>query len=710
MFAIHQPGALAEWLAADTLDGWVKAMHLEGAGVYPSADAGKPSTLRGRIGTMPNLEGGTLYPNQIEAITALEKSLREDRPRALVQMATGSGKTIMAVTSLYRLVKFGGARRVLFLVDRTNLGEQAEKEFQGFKTPDDHRKFQELYKVQLLKGPTISASTKVVITTVQRLYAMLRGLPEPTEDEESAFAQDSDEPKAPLDVVYNAAIPPEFFDVIVVDECHRSIYTLWRQVLEYFDAYLVGLTATPAKHTLTFFQQNLVMEYSHERAVADRVNVDFEVYAIRTKITEQGSTIEKASSVDVRDRGSQKARWLTDDVTYTGKELDRSVVAMDQIRLIAKTLRDIDPSELQSVTPSAKAKTHFVVADCVGVTEGDLADTSPRERKKTTSFKALLEHVASGGTDPAVLTSLASRLARLDHQLTPTERAQVETAAGMALTTLTDRLIKAADPDAHEAHARATLQLPPDIEPTLEQLADAAHAMQQEAAKPLAAQPELRTLLLNLKASHEQIIDQLSQDELLVDKTGFSQAAKDKAMQTAAAFETWLKDQKDELDALQFFYSVPHRDRLRFADLKALATAIQAPPRSWTPDKLWQAYETLDKAKVKGASGQRVMTDLVSLIRFALHIDHELVPFADHVRARYEHWLAEQANRGKGFTPAQMQWLEMMRDHIAGSAKLVLDDFDATPFAQAGGLWQARTLFGAELAVVMGELNRELAA
>ena len=184
----------------------------------------------------------------------------------------------------------------------------------------------------------------------------------------------------------------------------------------------------------------------------------------------------------------------------------------------------------------------------------------------------------------------------------------------------------------------------------------------------------------------------------------------DKAMQTAAAFETWLKDQKDELDALQFFYSVPHRDRLRFADLKALATAIQAPPRSWTPDKLWQAYETLDKAKVKGTSGQRVMTDLVSLIRFALHTDHELVPFADHVRARYDHWLAEQANRGKGFTPAQVQWLEMMRDHIAGSAELVLDDFDATPFAQAGGLWQARTLFGAELAVVMGELNRELAA
>lgn len=690
VFAIHQPATLAEWLQADTLDGWVKALHLDGSGVYTSAAGGKPSTLRGRLQTMPNLEGGGLRPNQVEAIAALEKSLRDNRPRALVQMATGSGKTLMAVTELYRLIKFAGARRVLFLVDRTNLGEQAEKEFHGWRTPDDHRKFEELYKVQLLKSATVGASTKVVITTVQRMYAMLRGLPLPDEttedDAASPYAHDDDNAATPVDVAYNPALPPEFFDVIVVDECHRSIYTLWRQVLEYFDAFLIGLTATPAKHTFGFFQQNLVMSYSHERAVADRVNVDFEVYQIRTKITEHGSTIDKASPVDVREQGSTKLRWLQEDLTYTAKDLDRSVVALDQIRLIAKTLRDklktelfpdrsevpkmlvfakddqhaddvvelfrqefaegnqfcqkitykttgekpaaliqsfrtsywprvavtvdmvatgtdiravevvvflrevksrvlfeqmkgrgvrvIDPSELQGVTPSAKAKTHFVVVDCVGVTEGELADTQPLERKKTTSFVALLDHVASGGSDPAVLSSLASRLTRLDHQLTPAERSQIEQLAGMPLAQLTSQLIASVDPDAHEAHARETLQLPAEVEPTPAQLADAAQALRQAAAKPLAANPQLRALLLAVKAAHEQILDTVSQDELQADKTGFSQAAKDKALQTAAAFETWLQEHKQELDALQFFYGVPQRDKLRFADLKALAAAI----------------------------------------------------------------------------------------------------------------------------------------
>lgn len=251
------------------------------------------------------MEIAGLWRNKVEAITNLERSLYNDRPRALIQMATGSGKTLMAITSIYRLIKYGGGRRVLFLVDRQNLGEQAETEFQNYRTPDDNRKFTELYNVQRLTSNTISSSAKVVITTIQRLYSMLRGDEDldPNLEEGSQF-DTGGIGALPAPVSYNPNLPIEFFDFIWIDECHRSIYSLWRQVLEYFDAYLVGLTATPSKQTFGFFNQNLVMEYSHEQAVADGVNVDFEVYRIRTKITQQGSTIEAGPEtvIGIRDR------------------------------------------------------------------------------------------------------------------------------------------------------------------------------------------------------------------------------------------------------------------------------------------------------------------------------------------------------------------------------------------------------------------------
>jgi type I restriction enzyme R subunit len=300
VFQVHQPATLADWLAAESLDSWVK-----GHGGSTAADSTKPSSLRARLRAMPSPEKAFLFPNPLRAVINLEPSPFQNRPRAIVQMATGSGKTTMAVTAAYRLIKFGGARRLLLLVDRSNLGEQAEKEFQGYRTPDDNRKLTELYSVQRLTSNTIGASAKVVITTIQHLYSMLKGEldldPEP--EEVSQFESAGAAMREPLPVVYNHAYPPEYFDVIVIDECHRSIYTVWRQVLEYFDAFLIGLTATQAKHTLGFFDQNLVMEYGHEEAVADGVNVDFELYKIRTRITEHGSTIDADTS--------QNAGWAT---------------------------------------------------------------------------------------------------------------------------------------------------------------------------------------------------------------------------------------------------------------------------------------------------------------------------------------------------------------------------------------------------------------
>jgi type I restriction enzyme R subunit len=206
---------------------------------------------------------------------------------------------------------------VLFLVDRANLGRQTLKEFQGFTTPDDGRKFTELYNVQHLQTNAIDKPSRVVITTIQRLYSILRGDPEmaPELDETSAFEL---EPAAPVEVAYNAKVPIETFDVIIVDECHRSIYGVWRQVLDYFDAFIIGLTATPGKQTFAFFDQNLVMEYSHDEAVADGVNVDFDVYKIETQITGHGSNVEAGLVTKFRDRQTREVRLekLDDDVDY----------------------------------------------------------------------------------------------------------------------------------------------------------------------------------------------------------------------------------------------------------------------------------------------------------------------------------------------------------------------------------------------------------
>ena len=210
-------------------------------------------------------------------------------------MATGSGKTFTAVNSCYRLIKFGRARRILFLVDRNNLGRQTYREFQQFVSPVNAYKFTEEYHVQLLNSNTIAPASKVVITTIQRLYSMLKGEEEFDEEneEQSLFELATSLVKEPLPVVYNEHIPIETFDFIIVDECHRSIYNLWRQVLDYFDAFLIGLTATPTAQTIGFFNSNLVLEYSHEQAVADGVNVGFDVYRIGTRITEQGATLER---------------------------------------------------------------------------------------------------------------------------------------------------------------------------------------------------------------------------------------------------------------------------------------------------------------------------------------------------------------------------------------------------------------------------------
>ena len=319
VFAFHKPETLLEWLK-------------------------QPETLRGRLQSMPPLVESGLRDCQIEAVRELENSLAADKPRSLIQMATGAGKTFTACTFTHRLIKYGGARRMLFLVDRNNLGDQTLKEFQNFHPPGTANRFTDTYIVQHLHGNRIDPDAKVVITTIQRLYSMLRGqeLDESAEDVSGFESWANDEGEI-LPVSYNPAIPVETFDFIITDECHRSIYGLWRQVLEYFDANIIGLTATPSKHTLGFFNQNLVSEYPYERSVADGVNVGYEIFRIRTRVTEQGGIVDGAGyDVPVRDRRTRAVRYtkLDENLEYSGRELDRSVTTPNQIRAVIQCFRD----------------------------------------------------------------------------------------------------------------------------------------------------------------------------------------------------------------------------------------------------------------------------------------------------------------------------------------------------------------------------------
>jgi type I restriction enzyme, R subunit len=793
VFWFHRPETLAGWIND------IRSHPLE-------------PTLRHRLRTLPMLESNGLWPAQERAIRGLEESLALDRPRALIQMATGAGKTFTAANIAYRLVKFADARRILFLVDRANLGRQTLKEFQSFTTPDDGRKFTELYNVQHLSSNTIDPVARVTISTIQRLYSTLRGEPEldPELDEHSAYDLF---PTEPVPVEYNPRVPIETFDVVIVDECHRSIFGLWRQVLDYFDAFTIGLTATPNKQAFGFFNQNLVMEYTHEQAVADSVNVDFDVYRIRTEISEQGGTIDAGLVTQFRDRQTRRTRWekLDDEVAYGAEVLDRAVVAKDQIRTVIRTFKErlfteifpgrsevpktlifakddshaddivqivrdefgkgddfavkitykstgrktddmisefrnsynprivvtvdmiatgtdvrplecvffmrsvksrtyfeqmkgrgvriIGATDFQAVTPDALAKERFVIVDAVGVTETDLVETQPLDRLPTVSLDKLFKQISFGVRDPDLASTIAGRLARLERRLTKDDREELKQLAdGRSLQDIARGIVEALDPDRQrEATGRD--------EPSEDEVAAAAKQLLDAAVAPLATNPELRERIIEVRRSYEQAIDETSVDVLI--EAGHSKDGSDRARATVESFERFIEEHKDEITALQILYSRPYTQRLTFKEVKELANAIGRPPYQWTPEKLWAAYEVLDRSKVHG-SGQRVLTDVVSLVRFALHQDGELVPYPERVRERYEAWLVQQDNAGRSFTHEQLVWLERIRDHIAASLGIAADDFAYTPFVEHGGLGKAGDVFGPGFAPLLSELNEAL--
>ncbi len=791
-------------------------------------------TLRGRLRQLPALNTSGMWRAQIQAIENLELSLAQDKPRALIQMATGSGKTFTAVSFIYRLIKFGKVRRVLFLVDRANLGKQTLKEFQQYVTPDDGRKFSELYNVQRLTTNAIDPVNQVVITTIQRLYSMLQGEPYyPEENEEGSLfeSESSSLYKAPLPVVYNPAISPETFDVIVTDECHRSIYNLWRQVLEYFDSYVIGLTATPSKQTFGFFFENLVMEYPRQRAVLDGVNVEGHVYRIKTQITEQGSKIEAGFYVDKRDKLTRKIRWeqLDEDFQYSAGQLNSEVVSESQIRTVIRTFKDklfaeifpgrtevpktlifakddshaedivrivreefgkgnefcqkityrvsganpedliatfrnsyhpriavtvdmiatgtdikplecllfmrlvrsanffeqmlgrgtrvISSTDLRAVTPDAPVKDHFVIVDAVGVVELPKVDTQTLEKKRTVAFPKLLDAIANGIRDEDTLSSLAGRLSKLEMQVTAADEVKICEALDkvahllpgdlpkpQTLSDLAHRLLDAIDPDTVLAKA---VSMSGNEQPDSASIQKAQTKLAEMAARPLAASAELRNLLIAIQQRKEQLIDIVSVDHVI--SAGFNAEATEQARGTVESFRAFIQAHKDEIAALKMIYERPYGLReLTYRQVKELAEQLQQPPMAWTTEKLWSAYAQLEKDRVRGVGSKRVLTDLVSLVRHAVQMDDELVPFPERVQARYADWLAAQEAAGKTFASEQRWWLDRIVAQIGVNLHSRVEDLNSGEFMLKGGQIGASRVFGPGLKSIIDEINSVL--
>ena len=302
----------------------------------------QPDTIRNNMKRFPEFDPTGFRKCQITAIENLDASFADNRPKALVQMATGAGKTFTAITAAYRLLKYGKMNRILFLVDTKGLGEQAEREFLAYKPTDDPRPFSQIYGVHRLKSSYIPDGVQICISTIQRMYSILKGEELNESAEEISFNEYvTADSKAPKEVVYNEKYPPEFFDCIIVDECHRSIYNVWNQVLEYFDSFIIGLTATPDKRTFAFFNENVVSEYPREQAIVDGVNVGEDIFLIETNVGKNGAHIMK-QRIEVRSRLSREKRWkeLDEDLDYKPTQLDREIVNPSQIRTVIRSFKE----------------------------------------------------------------------------------------------------------------------------------------------------------------------------------------------------------------------------------------------------------------------------------------------------------------------------------------------------------------------------------
>ena len=668
----------------------------------------QPRTLRERLkDDLPELEKSILWDCQFEAITELEKSLAESRPRALVWMATGSGKTYVAVSSVYRLIKFANVKRVLFLVDRNNLGRQALREFQSYTTPDDGRKFTELYNVQHLSSNLIDETSSVCVTTIQRLYSMLKGDPdyESDDDEEGSTFEQETEDTTPQKVIYNQNIPIDTFDLIIVDECHRSIYGKWRHVLEYFDAFITGLTATPYGQTRNFFNQNLVYEYCHEQAVEDDVNVGFYVYRIKTEITESGSTVTAGSYVARRERGNRELNWeeLDEDVEYTGNQLDRNIVAEDQIRTVIQTFKDklftdLFPSRRTVPKTLIFAKDDSHAEDIVHIVREVFAKGDDFCQKITYQSDKPEELIKRFRTDPIFRIAVSVDMISTGTDIKPLEclvfmravrsSGYFEQMKGRGVRTIKPDDLRSVTGDA----TAKTHFIIVDAVGVCESIKTDSQSLPGEPSTTEPNGPPAR--------DPNQLIDDVSVDQ--VRDSRFESQSSIQAMTVIHAFKDFISQNIDELPALQILCNHPGaQGTLNEDHLKMLEEALQQHSNSLSRESLWFAYQRRFPNSVRGNVEQR--TDLISLVRYVIGENAFLEPFRQTVNRRFVEWL-----RGKPITGEQQMWLEMVRDHIATSLDIRMEDFGFAPFAERGNGARVSELFGDNLDEILKDLTKKL--
>ena len=372
-------------------------------------------------------------------------------------------------------------------------------------------------------------------------------------------------------------------------------------------------------------------------------------------------------------------------------------------------VRVIDRDDLQSVTPDAESKTHFVIVDAVGVCERDKTVSPPLERKPSVSTKKLLQMVAMGMVHPDLVSSLASRLARLGRQVDKPQAARIaKEADGASLGALTGALLASIDPEVTHKAAAERFDLAGDEDPTPEQLDAVEREHMQQALKPF-TKPGLRKAIIEVLQSLYQIIDEAAIDVLL--DFGHSEAAVASARSKLDDFQRFIEENKDEIEALRILYGRPYRAGLRYGHVKELRDALRNPPVGIhdPANGLWRLYEALEPERVKGRGGS-ALVDLVAIVKHAIEPNEPLVPVADQVEARYREWLAEKEHVGQSFTPGQLRWLDAIKDHIATSLRIEREDFQDVPFYQWGGLGGMHKAFGEELDTVLAELNARLAA
>lgn len=772
-------------------------------------------TVRNNMKHFPEFDPTGFRKCQITAIENLDKSFADNRPKALVQMATGAGKTFTAITAAYRLLKYGRMNRILFLVDTKGLGEQAEREFLAYRPTDDNRSFSQIYGVHRLRSSYIPDGVQICISTIQRMYSILKGDELDESAEETSFNEFvTADSKAPKEVVYNEKYPPEFFDCIIVDECHRSIYNVWNQVLEYFDSFIIGLTATPDKRTFAFFNENVVSEYPREQAIIDGVNVGEDIFLIETKIGKNTTHIMK-QMIEVRSRLSREKRWkqLDEDIHYTATQLDRDIVNPSQIRTVIRTFKenvftslfprrkevpktlifaktdshaddiiqivreefgegnefckkitysaenpesvlssfrndyypriavtvdmiatgtDVKPIEclifmrdvrsknyfeqmkgrgtrtlskddLQKVTPSATDnKDHFVIVDAVGVTKSKKSETRALERKPSVSMKELMMNVALGDKSEDTLTSLANRIIRLHSQMTPSEKKEFTEKVGGSAGQIAEKLLNAFDEDAIRQKAQEQFAT---SEPSAEQIAEAKKALTAEAVAPF-QNPDVRDYIENVRRTHDQIIDNVNLDEALF--VGFDSQQEENADRVISSFREFIDENRDEIIALRIIYNQIYKDRpMAIKELKTLYEKLKA--KGITVERLWDCYAIKKPEKVKrGTMAQ--LADLISIIRFEMGYTENLAPFADRVNYNFMQWTLRRNAGAVHFTDEQMEWLRLVKDHIAVSLSIETSDLDLNPFDRKGGLGRFYEVFGESYEAILMEMNIELVA